>query len=344
MGRWGSRRIKASVVGPLVAVALASAAPAEGAVTPIVDCMTPTGTDGVFSVYYGYVNPGAQVSIPFGDANTITPGLGFQGQPEVFNSGSYPRVLRAVFNSNAFTGIAWELDGSQGVATTATPLCAAGATGPVSDLGVDAATLHGIIDSEGVDTAYRFEYGETIAYGEQTPERQLTSASGRLVSEPIGGLAPGTTYHYRLLADGLESTVGEDRTFTTRSTPVVPAPHDADLVVSRSGPARAKVGRKVTVTLTVRNLGPASASGVRLIGRAGRGLRIASMLSPAGPCTGARTRECPVGTIDPGSTAAVSMRISAKRRGRFAYRATVAGDQPETRVLDNTAEGTLRGR
>jgi hypothetical protein len=328
--------------GLLAALALGGAAPttADAAVTPIVDCMTPDSNPGVYLVYFGYVNTGDQTTITFGDDNQIVPGLGYQGQPTVFNAGSYPRVLRAIFNSNAFPAIAWELAGTEALATADTPLCAAGATGPVSDLGQTSATLNGVVDSRGTDTAYRFEYGPTIAYGESTPEQHLTGASGRPVSAAIAGLAPDTTYHYRLVANGSESTVGEDRTFTTAATP----PPVASLVLTRSGPRKARVGRKVSASFTVANEGPSRATGVRLVAHAPAGLRIGSAAGPGGPCAGRSARTCEIGSVAPGSAATVTMRIAAKRRGRLDYWAAVTGDQLDANAGDNVAGGSLRGR
>jgi hypothetical protein len=330
----GPRLIGASFI---VACALTGSAPthAQAAVTPIVDCLEQSGTPGVFRVYFGYVNPGGQTLIDFGDQNQVIPGLGYQGQPTVFNTGSYPRVFRAVFNSNAFVAVAWSLDGTDAVATTATPLCAAGATGPASGVAIDAATLHGIVDSQGVETTYRFEYGETIAYGQTTPERQLISTAGELVSEPISGLTPATTYHYRLVADGPQATAGEDRTFTTAAEQIV------DLALGRSGARKAKVGKAATVVLTVANRGPVAATGVTATVRGSRKLRVVSVATPRGPCA---ADACAVGAIPAGSETQLTARMRARRPGRHAFTATAVADQPEGRAADNFLAGGLRGR
>jgi hypothetical protein len=328
----------------IASCALIGSAPthAQAAVTPIVDCLERSGTPGVFYVYFGYVNPGGQTLIDFGDQNQVVPGLGYQGQPTVFNTGSYPRVFKAVFNSNAFMAVAWSLDGTDAVATTATPVCAAGATGPASGVATEAATLHGIVDSQGVQTTYRFEYGETIAYGQTTPERQLTSTAGELVSEPIAGLTPATTYHYRLVADGPQATAGEDRTFTTAAAPSPPPVLDVvDLGLTRSGPRKAKVGKLASVVLTVENRGPAPATGAVITVTAARKLRIASFATPGGACSAG---SCALGTIAAGGQAEVTVRMRARRRGAHSYLASVVADQPEARPANNFLAGQLRGR
>lgn len=79
------------------------------------------------------------------------------------------------------------------------------------------ATLRGAVDPHGRATTARFEYGTTAAYGATVP----AAAAGGATSAAIGGLAPSTTYHYRLVAENaMGSRHGADRTFTTPPTPV----------------------------------------------------------------------------------------------------------------------------
>jgi hypothetical protein len=107
--------IRWKVAGVVLAAALGTAGSAAASVVPIADCAVPiSGSPGQYLVYFGYQNNGAQATIPFGDGNQIVPGIGFQGQPTVFDVGTYPRVFRATFNTNVFTSIAWELDGNAG--------------------------------------------------------------------------------------------------------------------------------------------------------------------------------------------------------------------------------------
>jgi hypothetical protein len=216
----GRNRAAIIALGLLTSLALMAPASASAAITPVVECRQTNPDTGTRWIYFGYVNDGAPMNIEFGDQNQVVPGFGFQGQPTIFNSGSYSRVFRAVFNQNVFNAIAWDLNGIQAIATDQTPFCASGATGPASDVTTTGATLNGLVDSVNVETSYSFEYGTTIAYGQSTPERTLTSPTAELVSERLTGLAPGTTYHYRLVADGTVATVGEDRLFTSDPVPL----------------------------------------------------------------------------------------------------------------------------
>ena len=72
-----------------------------------------------------------------------------------------------------------------------------------------------------LDTKYHFEYGPGLGYGSYSAEGDAGSGFGG-VSEslPVGTLAAGTTYHYRVAAWNSEGTrYGADRTFTTPSPP-----------------------------------------------------------------------------------------------------------------------------
>jgi hypothetical protein len=92
-----------------------------------------------------------------------------------------------------------------------------GATG----IGATEATLHATIHPEGQATAtYSFEYGPTTSYGTTVPYGEgIVGATPTQVSEQIAGLAPGTTYHFRVIAsNGVGTpTTTPDQTFTTYS-------------------------------------------------------------------------------------------------------------------------------
>ncbi len=92
-----------------------------------------------------------------------------------------------------------------------------GYTGGATGVQPQQATLTASIYPGGfLGASYHFEYGTTTAYGSYTPEGQAGSGTGRVGVAIAAALAPGTTYHYRIVAWNSEgSTVGEDRTLTT---------------------------------------------------------------------------------------------------------------------------------
>ncbi|MBB4662645.1 hypothetical protein [Conexibacter arvalis] len=87
-----------------------------------------------------------------------------------------------------------------------------------------AATLRGTVNPHGTPTTYSFQWGTSATYGQQTPNRSAgRGTGGRDVSVRVGGLAPGTVYHYRIVATNADgTTVGRDRTFRTALPPATP--------------------------------------------------------------------------------------------------------------------------
>jgi len=79
------------------------------------------------------------------------------------------------------------------------------------------ATLHGVVNPEGVTTKYLFESGTTESYGSKTAEASAGSGtSGVEVSKTITGLAANTKYHYRIVAANSNGTLhGTDEVFST---------------------------------------------------------------------------------------------------------------------------------
>ena len=125
--------------------------------------------------------------------------------------------------------------GSDNVVLTATgssgprPLTSSSASAPNSTTGpVDAtkstsATLTGIVNPNGADTTYYFEYGTSPNYGETTSSTDAGSGSDTVsVTYALAGLSPGQTYHYRLVAmNSLGGAYGQDATFQTSAAPSV---------------------------------------------------------------------------------------------------------------------------
>ena len=81
------------------------------------------------------------------------------------------------------------------------------------------AVLIGTVDSKGLPTDYRFEYGPTTSYGTTVPEfneEELISEVPEDVEEVVEELQPETTYHYRVVGLNAGGRVtGKDQTFAT---------------------------------------------------------------------------------------------------------------------------------
>ncbi len=96
-------------------------------------------------------------------------------------------------------------------------------TGSATNIDAAGATLNGSVNPEGLATTYEFQYGTTTTYTSSTASASAgSSSSDVLVSAPISGLKPNTTYHYRLVATNASGTTdGADATFTTKAAPTV---------------------------------------------------------------------------------------------------------------------------
>jgi hypothetical protein len=121
---------------------------------------------------------------------------------------------------NLFTGNCAAID-QRGVARPQLSGCDAGAyeiaPPTVATGAATATTIGGSVNPNQRATSYHFDFGATDAYGSSTPTENLPAGNSPVgVSADLSGLAPSTTYHYRLVAsnaDGLSN--GADQTFTT---------------------------------------------------------------------------------------------------------------------------------
>jgi hypothetical protein len=98
-----------------------------------------------------------------------------------------------------------------------------GYTGAPSGVATPNATVTGsVYPGSKLEAKYHFEYGTSTSYGEDSGEGSAApGVGGAAVSEPLGKLAAGTTYHYRLVAWNTEGSItyGIDRTFHTQPPP-----------------------------------------------------------------------------------------------------------------------------
>jgi hypothetical protein len=305
----------------------AGAASAEG-ISPIVDCIAPNPSTGNLSVYYGYVNTGAQASIPFGDINQVVPGIQYQGQPTVLNVGVYPSVFRATFNQFAFTAIAWELNGEAAIATVDSPKCSAGQTGPVSDLTPTTATLNGTVVPDGTPTVSHFDYGTNTSYGSTTPSATPSGFSSQPTAAHITGLTPGTTYHYRLDATTANlATTGSDGTFTTPPMSLALTLHESLAAPKVRGRGR---GNKISAIFTVTNTDSTyNATGVRVVDVVPADA-VADLETSDHSCAidGQGRVSCAVGNLAAGASATVTVGLSLTETARLTNVGVVTADQP----------------
>jgi DNA-binding beta-propeller fold protein YncE len=116
--------------------------------------------------------------------------------------------------------------GQDQVLTTEAPLLIDSAS--ATEVSSTSATLNAQINPLGTPTTYHFEYDTTpyaegeAAHGVSVPAPDAGASSGNvdiLRTALIQGLAPSTTYHYRVVAENaLDRVEGSDRIFTTQGS------------------------------------------------------------------------------------------------------------------------------
>jgi hypothetical protein len=97
-------------------------------------------------------------------------------------------------------------------------------TSAASGITTSEATLNGNLSGQGspLPVEVSFEYGLTASYGSATPGCIASTGAFQAI---VGDLSPGTTYHFRAKAVGINTNYGDDCTFTTAAlAPVTISP------------------------------------------------------------------------------------------------------------------------
>jgi phosphodiesterase/alkaline phosphatase D-like protein len=202
--------------------------------------------------------------------------------------------------------LVWSVAGGATVAAAPTAI-----TGPVTSVGPATATVTGTVNPNGQATNWFVEYGTSTSYGTKTSNVSAGSGTANAaVSASLTGLAPGTTYHYRVVASNSSGTTrGADGIFTTSSAPV------------------AVTGSATNVTVTSATLnGTVDPNG-----------RATKWYFEYGTSTsyGAKTAEKDAGAGT--STVSVSGPVSGLQRGRlYHYRLVATSDAGTSRGADQT--------
>jgi len=106
--------------------------------------------------------------------------------------------------------------GNDSVFTTSSSSPPTVITNAATNISNTGATLNGHVNANGTLTTVTFQYGLTSSYGTTVTWGTLGGSTLSLVSKPITGLTPSTTYHYRCVgSNSYGTTNGNDTTFTT---------------------------------------------------------------------------------------------------------------------------------
>jgi trimeric autotransporter adhesin len=110
--------------------------------------------------------------------------------------------------------------------TSDTPPSAPSAvTAAATDVTATTATLNGSVNPNRAETTVRFQYGLNISYDRETAEITLPAGNGVVpLTAALTGLAPNTTYHFRIIGiNSVGTSPGADFTFTTPPSETPPA-------------------------------------------------------------------------------------------------------------------------
>jgi hypothetical protein len=108
--------------------------------------------------------------------------------------------------------------------TTSPPTPPTVSTGEPSNVTLTTATVAGTINPEGLETSYELDLGTDTTYGTSIYGEAGSGRAPTEVTVSLQNLAPGSVYHYRIVAINSDGrTYGADRTFTTPaySNPIV---------------------------------------------------------------------------------------------------------------------------
>jgi hypothetical protein len=132
-----------------------------------------------------------------------------------FNASNYSIVLGAPFNSSATGIFSLAVSGDNLVLNCSPPpIVTTQAPGLIL---ITQALLSGSVNPNSSPAAAWFNYGSSTNYGSVTPTNFIGSGTSSVtVTNLIGGLQQGTTYHYQIVASNANGTAtGNDVSFTT---------------------------------------------------------------------------------------------------------------------------------
>jgi hypothetical protein len=237
------RRIE--VVAAVLAAGALITGVAEAASSPSVVTGGHSSVKETSAVLGGTVNPN-------GDATSyyfhwgLTPAYGVNGTPHSAGSGTKP-VAAKTTATGLIPGTRYHYQlvatnrygasaGADRTFTTAGHPPPAATTGPTTQPGRNSATVTGVINPNGEQTTWSFQYGTTTSYGSSTFGGTAPAGSApETVSSALQGLAQGTIFHYRLVAQhpGSSTSYGNDEIFMT-----FPVPRPVANIRARNQPTR----------------------------------------------------------------------------------------------------------
>jgi uncharacterized repeat protein (TIGR01451 family) len=118
----------------------------------------------------------------------------------------------------------------------------------------------------------------------------------------------------------------------------VNAPPSADLSITKSdSPDPVTVGSNLTYTITVKNNGPSTATGVTMTDPLPATVTFVSATPSQSNCTGTATVTCNLGSLTNGASATVTIVVTPTQAGSLSNTATVAANETDPNLSNNSA-------
>lgn len=257
-----SRTLRVMGLSGVVAVVLAAAASAAS--SPSVATGGHKSVKQTSATLLGTVNPNGSATSYFFQWG-LTNAYGVTGR--VHSAGSGTKIVNVSgYPSGLLPGTVYHYRlvaynrygtsaGADRTLTTVGPPPPGAATGPTTQLSATGITVTGVINPNGAATGWRFEYGLTSNYGTFTTGGTVPSGKTPvIVAESLAGLAPGTIFHYRLVAfhGTIATSYGADGIFMTAPSPRIKPSFSANTKPHHDG------HRPFVFTTAGRVRGPAS--------------------------------------------------------------------------------------
>lgn len=226
-------------------------------------------------------------------------------------------------------------------------------TSPASAIGPDRAILAGSVTPNGTSTDVSFEWGTTTGYGNLTPVQSGGATGMSVVTAPLTGLRPSTTYRYRLVASSIYGrSVGADGSFTTADPPSPAASGGGgsgstpNLRLALAGSRTSLApNESVDVVATLANTGSAGSVQTRIVIELPGTMTLLG--SPAydrgSGCTGIQRLDCFLDYLPNGGTTKVLFSVRVAGGGAQTLTAAAGADR-DSDPSDNAASLTFQVR
>ena len=223
----------------------------------------------------------------------------------------------------------------------------------------ETATLHGVVNPNGLVTTYRFSYGTAYPPTTHTADAVVAGDSSQAVSAALTGLRPNRTYSFRLTATNALGTTQADGTFQTPPGVVTPPPPSGGgggggggsgggagpnlAVTIGHGPPGVSAGGTFNYTFVVQNKSGAQASNPLLSFTLPETLELLATYAEKGP--GCRpegwTSTCPLSFMGGGTATTVRATVRVRANGLLSVSAGIASQEADLDLSDNQAQYTF---